>query len=265
MAPLRVLLFGGNAALSRLMTSAMQERSWDVISVVRDARQRERILQLGDGKKGKVDVMVYDLGRLHSVVDAQDIIERARPNTIVFAAGSMSNPFGVDRDAAKFIMKASVADSDIVKFLFISFSSSRRKRAPWWSESAYHDWLAEKSSYPDIYQAKLEADEYLVAQANARARRGGPHFQASSLRPTWLTNSKGVGWMQLGKGDCVGQVTRDDVARVAVSLLSRHDTNGWFDLFQGDIEIEDAVEAVVRGKVNCIEGEDIEGMYQLVD
>ncbi|KAM5357149.1 hypothetical protein ACJZ2D_016562 [Fusarium nematophilum] len=265
MTPLRVLLFGGNAAVSRLMTSMMLERCWDVISVIRDAQQKDRILRLGDGKKGKVDVIVYDLEGLQNVHDAQSIIEHAKPNTVVFAAGSMSNPFGVDRDAARFIVKASAADSDIIKFLFISFPASRKKRAPWWSESAYRDWLTEKSSYADIYQAKLEADEYLVAQVNARASRGGPHFQAISLRPTWLTNAKGTGRVQLGKGGCAGQVTRDDVARVAVSLLSRHDTKGWFDLFQGDIKIEDAVETVVKDGINCIEGEDIQSMYRLAD
>ncbi|KPM44526.1 hypothetical protein AK830_g2005 [Neonectria ditissima] len=273
MTSLRVLLFGGNAAVSRLMISMMLEQSWDVTSVIRDARQEDRILRLGDGKKGKVDVIVCDLEGLQNVGDAQAIIEQAKPNTIIFAAGrsppilrcSLSNPFGVDRDAARFIMKASAADPDITKFLFISFPSSRRKRAPWWPESVYHDWLAEKSSYADIYQAKLEADEYLVAQASARAARGGPRFQAISLRPTWLTNAKGTGRVQLGKSGCVGQVTREDVARVAVSLLSRNDTHGWFDLFQGDIEVEDGVKEVVNDGINCIEGEDVEGMHRLAD
>jgi len=177
----------------------------------------------------------------------------------------MSNPFGVDRDAAKRIMNASAADYAITKFLFISFPASRRKKAPWWSESDYHSWLNEKSCYPDIWKAKVESDEYLVAIANARVSRGGPPLQAISLRPTWLTDAKGTGWVQLGRAGSHGQVTREDVARVAVCLLSRDDTAGWFDLFQGDVEIEDAVEAAVKEKVNCIEGEDIQRIHQLAD
>ena len=161
-------------------------------------------------------------------------------------------------------MKASTDDSSsVAKFLFISFPSARRKRAPWWSDGDYKDYLAEKSSYPDTWQAKLEADEYLVALAEARARRGGPPFQAISLRPTWLTNARGTRHVQLGKAGCVGQVTREDVAAVAVSLLSRDDTRGWFDLFQGPDEIEKAVDKVVRDGINCVDGEDLDRIYQL--
>lgn len=161
-------------------------------------------------------------------------------------------------------MDASANADSIGKFLFISFPASRRARAPWWSDKEYRDWVAEKSSYPDIWQAKLEADEYLVALANARARRGGPPFQAISLRPTWLSNSKGTGKVYLGKSKAVGQVSREDVAAVALSLLSRDDTSGWFDLFQGDVDIEEAVSSVIRGHINCIDGEDVERIYKLV-
>jgi hypothetical protein len=160
-------------------------------------------------------------------------------------------------------MEASANDSSIRKFLFISFPASRRNRAPWWSDKEYRDWVTEKDSYPDVWQAKLEADEYLVALANARARRGGPSFQAISLRPTWLTNSKGTGKVQLGKTGALGKVAREDVAAVTVSLLSREDTYGWLDLFQGDVEVEEAVSAVVRDNINSIEGEDVERMYKL--
>ncbi|EOO01024.1 putative nad dependent epimerase dehydratase protein [Phaeoacremonium minimum UCRPA7] len=186
----------------------MIERSWSVVSVVRDARQSTRIRALGNGQKGTVEVIAYDLSDVKSVHDAQSLLVRAKPSVVVFAA-------------------------------------------------------AEKSSYPDTWQAKLEADEYLVALAEARARRGGPPFQAISLRPTWLTNARGTRHVQLGKAGCVGQVTREDVAAVAVSLLSRDDTRGWFDLFQGPDEIEKAVDKVVRDGINCVDGEDLDRIYQL--
>lgn len=47
-------------------------------------------------------------------------------------------------------MDASTNADSIGKFLFISFPASRRARAPWWSDKEYRDWVAEKSSYPDI-------------------------------------------------------------------------------------------------------------------
>ncbi|KAH6886801.1 hypothetical protein B0T10DRAFT_490365 [Thelonectria olida] len=259
----RVLILGGSASLSRLMTLRMVSKSWDVISVIRDPAQRSQILQIGNGQKGKVEVLIQDLEKLMGVRGARRILEQARPNIVVFVAGSTRKPFAVDRDASKSFMEASTNDNSVSKFLFISFPSSRRGRAPWWTDEDFQDWMVEKRSYPDIWQAKLEADEYLVALANARARRGGPSFQAISLRPTWLTNSKGTGKVHLGKSRAVGQVTREDVAAVALALLSRHDTRGWFDLFQGDDEIEEAVDSAVRRNVNCIDGEDVERIHEL--
>jgi hypothetical protein len=233
-----------------------------------------------------LEVIVEDLENVKNVQDAQTLLVRGRPSAVVFAAGSfvvfryetwqetrifnhttgsMSNPAGVDRDAAKRIMKASTGVASVAKFLFISFPAARRKRAPWWSEEDYHDWLTEKASYPRIYEAKLDADEYLVALANARVRQGGMPFQAISLRPTWLTNGKGTGRVRLGKASCLGQVTREDVAAVAVGLLSRDDTHGWFDLFQGEVPIGEAISNVVRDRINCFDGEDLNRVYQLAE
>jgi len=90
MTHLRILLFGGNATISLLIASMMLERSWDVISVVRSAQQKDRILRLGIGKKGKIDVLVCDLEGLQNVHDARGMIDRAKPNAIVFAAGNIT-------------------------------------------------------------------------------------------------------------------------------------------------------------------------------
>ena len=140
----------------------------------------------------------------------------------------MSNPFAVDRDALKMVIKASVDTPSITKFLLISVPASRRGRAPWWTDTDYQNFISERDSYPSIQQAKLEGDEYLVAMANARVSRGGSRFQAICLRPTWMSNNKGMGTVSLGKTAELGNVAREDVAAVAVTLLSRTDTQGWF-------------------------------------
>ncbi|KAF2110253.1 hypothetical protein BDV96DRAFT_583735, partial [Lophiotrema nucula] len=57
----------------------------------------------------------------------------------------------------------------------------------------------------------------------------------SGWRPTWMTNSRGTGKVCLGRAGAVGTVTRQDVATMALGLLSRTDTRGWFDLFEGDV------------------------------
>jgi len=37
---------------------------------------------------------------------------------------------------------------------------------------------------------------------------------------------------------------------------------GWLDLLKGDEEIDTAVNRVVKDKVDCVEGEDLERIYQ---
>jgi hypothetical protein len=155
----------------------------------------------------------------------------------------------------------------------ISFPASRRKPAPWWNEKDIADYTSERNTYPEIGDAKIQADEYLVAMAHARRQRGGisdastggSTFQGISLRPTWLTTGEGTGHVSLGKTRALGTVPIEDVARVAVEMLSRGDVSGWFDLVEGGDGIAEAVEGVVEEGIDCVEGEDLEAMDALAD
>lgn len=69
--------------------------------------------------------------------------------------------------------------------------------------------------------------------------------------------------MKLGKTPSLGQVKIADVAAVAVSLLARDDTDGWYDLVEGSDSVEKAVDMCVENGVNCFEGEDIERILNL--
>ncbi|KAN0094162.1 hypothetical protein V8E51_017346, partial [Hyaloscypha variabilis] len=235
----RVLIFGGNGGIGRLMTGSMLTNSWHVTSVIRDPRQEAEILQLGPKRSPKADVLVFDLARMKDE-DARRIIMQVKPNYVVFAAGSMSSPNAVDRDAAKKIIKASVNSLDVTKFLMISVPASRRKRAPWWDGTDYRNFLDETRAYPDIAKAKLDADEYLVAMAKQRNDDRPNSLQAISLRPSWLTNAP-KSKVHLGKTKFSGRVSRADVAATAIGLLSRDDASGWFDLVDGSDDIETAV------------------------
>lgn len=111
-------------------------------------------------------------------------------------------------------------------------------------------------SLKHYYAAKLDADECLTALAKQR----GDGFAAIVLRPGFLTDDEGTGRVTLGKTRAKGQVRRADVAAVAAELLGNDEANGWYDLLEGDEEISTAVERVVRDKIDCVEGEDVEAM-----
>lgn len=147
----------------------------------------------------------------------------------------------------------------------ISFPASRCKPAPWWDARDIQDYTSERNSYPEIGDARLQADQYLVAMANSRRGRGGPPFQAISLRPTWLTTGRGTGRVTLGKMRALGNVSIEDTAAVAVEMLGREDFSGWFDLLSGDVAVNDAVDGVVRDMVDCIEGKDVQAIYAVGD
>ena len=106
--------------------------------------------------------------------------------------------------------------------------------------------------------AKVAADECLTALAKQR----GGGFQDIVLRPGQLTDEGPTGKVVLGHTRAKGTVSRADVADVAVRLLERDDTRGYYDLLNGEEDVGDAVDRVVKEKVDCIEGEDVDSMVK---
>ncbi|KAF7919349.1 uncharacterized protein EAE97_011681 [Botrytis byssoidea] len=158
-------------------------------------------------------------------------------------------------------MVASVISPEATKFLMISFPATRRKKAPWWDNSDYHNFLDETRAYLEIAKKKLNADEYLAVMAKQRNDDSPSPFQAIGLRPIWLTNAPRCK-TYLGKTKFSGRVSRADVAVVAASLLSRNDTSGWFDLIDGNDDIESAVDIAVQYNLNSIDMEDLEQIHR---
>lgn len=132
------------------------------------------------------------------------------------------------------------------------------------------DWAGVQNVFnnvlPAYAKAKLEADEYMTAlaarrRAQVQAGAASP-MQAINLRPGTLTDEPATGKVELGKTPGRNKVTREDVAIVADRLLARADTDGWYDLVNGDEPVDAAVERVVREKVDAVEGEDVDGMVK---
>lgn len=183
--------------------------------------------------------------------------------------GGPARTNAIDSIAAQQILTASFTTPKITKFLMISHLGSRRVQPTWISDE---DWAhlqhINNDVLPAYARAKLEADEYMTALAErrktyeSRSGGGGTVFQAINLRPGLLSDSPATGKVQLGKTKGKGSVTREDVAIVADRLLAREDTGGWYDLLNGEEGVEEAVERVVRDRVDAVEGEDVEGMVR---
>ena len=90
MAAPKVLLLGGHGKISMLMTPLMLAKSWNVTSVIRDPSQEKEILALGEGQKGKLDVLVSSLEDVKSDADAKKVLDAVKPNYVVWSAGLYS-------------------------------------------------------------------------------------------------------------------------------------------------------------------------------
>lgn len=187
------------------------------------------------------------------------------PSNICPGAGGKGGPertYAIDKDAAKHYISSAIATSSVKKFLMVSYISSRHGRPSWWSDAdqAYAN-KTNNEVLPHYFKAKVAADEHLVALAHKRAAQGDKEFQAINLRPGSLTDDDPTGKVSLGKTSTQGKVTRGDVAAVAAALLDRKDTQGWYDLLQGDVPVTRAVEELVSSKHDGLEGEDLERIY----
>jgi len=258
----RVLLIGGHGKISQLLTPRLLSRSWPVTSLIRSPAQRETIIALGASKPGKLDVLVRSLEEVKTQAQAQSIITEANPSHIVWSAGAggrggAERTLAIDRDACIAFIKAAAATDSVKTFVLVSYVGSRRRKAPWWSDG---DWDATMQTNEGVlrnyYQAKVAADECLTAGG----RKQG--FAGVCLRPGSLSDEPAGEKVNLGKTRARGKVSRGDVARVIEQLLVEEMRSCWIDLLEGEETVEEAVRRVVRDGVDCVEGEDAEGMVK---
>ncbi|KAJ6108508.1 hypothetical protein N7523_009831 [Penicillium sp. IBT 18751x] len=269
---MQVLLLGGHGKVALHMTPLLLNRAWNVTSVVRNPDHESEILALGKGRKGKIDVLVASLDDVKSVSDAKKILDSVTPDYVIWSAGAggkggPARTIAIDQEAAKHFLTASFSSSSVTKFLMVSYLGSRKKQPHWMPDDAWADIVRTNTEVlPTYAKAKQEADEYMTALAARRKldTAAGP-FQAINLRPGFLTSEPATRKVELGittNGPGRGTVTREDVAIVADQLLARNDVEGWIDLVNGDVPVEEAVEKVAKEKIDAVEGEDVEGMIK---
>ncbi|KAJ5739293.1 hypothetical protein N7533_012077 [Penicillium manginii] len=266
---MQVLLLGGHGKIALKLTPLLLNRAWNVTSVVRNPDHESEILALGQGRKGKLNVLVSSLEDVKNVADAQKILDAVTPDYVVWSAGAggkggPASTIAIDQEAAKHFMTASFATSKVTKFLMVSYLGSRKKQPHWIPDDQWAGIVRTNTEIlPTYAKAKQEADEYMTALAALRKKNPVGAFQAINLRPGILTDEPATRKVELGKTPKGrGSVTREDVAIVADQLLARDDTEGWIDLVNGDVPVEEAVEKVASEKIDAVEGEDVEGMVK---
>ncbi|KAL4818839.1 hypothetical protein BDW67DRAFT_156080 [Aspergillus spinulosporus] len=274
MSNLNVLLLGGHGKVALHLTPLLLARSWNVTSVIRNPAHESEILALAESDKvsGKLSVLVSSLDDVKTSADAAKIINQVDPDYVVWSAGAggkggPSRTIAVDEVAAKAFISASYAHPRVKKFLLVSWIGSRRTKPSWFTDA---DWSHSRNIFdnvlPTYAKAKLEADEFLTAHAAVRDRQSvagkAGVLDAICLRPGLLTDEPATGRVTLGKTKSEGKVSRENVARVADALLAKEGSKGWVDLLDGEEEIGDAVERVVREGVDVVEGEDVDAMVK---
>ncbi|KAI4197938.1 MAG: hypothetical protein LQ350_005592 [Teloschistes chrysophthalmus] len=258
----RVLLLGGHGKISLLLTPHLVSKSWHVTSVIRAADQEDDILASVKDQPGKVEVLISSLEDIRSKADAQKVIDKSKPDYVVWSAGAggkggPERTQVIDHDSCICFVQAAADTPSVTKFLLVSFLGSRRFKAPWWSAEEWKETQdLNNGALKNYYPAKLASDECLTAQTFKRAS-----LQAIVLRPGRLTDGAVTGKVSLGKTKARGSVTRADVAAVAAGLIDS-EAKGWFDLLEGDETITDAIERVIKDEVDCVVGEDVEGMIR---
>ncbi|KAK7510781.1 NAD(P)-binding protein [Phyllosticta citriasiana] len=262
-----ILLIGGHGKVAQLMTPLLLARSWAVTSLIREQAQVPTIEKLGHGQPGKLNVLVRSVEDVRTEQDAKSILDEVRPSWVVWSAGAggrggPTRTYAIDRDAAKAFIRASTSTPSITTFLMISWLGSRRIKPTWWNES---DWAGAQHTFtqglPTYADAKLAADEYLVAAAAHKRATG---FRAINLRPGLLSDEPSSGRVQLGRTSSYGgKASREAVAQTAVELLGSGYKGGWLDLLDGDVPVKEAVERVAREGVDVVEGEDVDAMLKI--
>jgi nucleoside-diphosphate-sugar epimerase len=86
--PIRILLLGGHGRVSLHLTPLLLQKSYEVVSVVRNADHRDEILALGKGKPGKVEVLVNSLDDVKTESDAKRVLDQVKPKWVVWSAGA---------------------------------------------------------------------------------------------------------------------------------------------------------------------------------
>lgn len=256
MPPPSILIYGGSGKVARhiarlllLNTTTDSPTPPTVHSIIRTPSQAPSLTALG------AHPIVQSI-ETSSVSDMASTMTSTHASAVIWSAGAgggdAERTRAVDCEGAIKCMDAA-ARAGVRRFVLVSAVDVRdregRPEPEWYDDGDRERSAAVWGAIGPYMAAKLEADRSLVSE---NGRRG---LEWTIVRPGGLSEEKGRGRVEAGRVHLGARIAREDVAGVVVECLGREGTVGLaFDVVGGETEIGEAVEGVVRGRVDTFEG-----------
>jgi uncharacterized protein YbjT (DUF2867 family) len=215
---MRIVIAGGHGKIALILERLLSQRGDAVAGFIRNPEHAADLEAAG------AEALVVDLENC-SVDDIATHLRSA--DAVVFAAGAgpgsgAARKETVDRDAA--ILLADAAEAARVRRYVMVSAIGADAEAP------------DDVGNP-VFVAYLRAKG--AADDNVRARRA---LDSTIVRPGHLTNDSGTGLVTIAHETGHGNIPREDVAAVLLTVLDAPVTVGQtFDVISGDTPIKDAV------------------------
>ncbi|MDP3952140.1 SDR family oxidoreductase [Microbacterium sp.] len=203
-----IAVFGASGQTGHRVVERLLLEGHDVLAISRrDVPGRQRL------RSARVDLSSASTDSLQVVLDGVD--------AVVFAAGGDS--IRVDRDGAIRTIEAAER-AGVRQYVLLTGMGVGRERPP------------------ELYGAFW--DTYFAAKESSERRLHESRMQWTILQPGELLNSPGRGRVEIAPTGslAIGAITRDDVAEVITTVLSRDDAAGrTWELLEGTERIADAI------------------------
>lgn len=215
---MRIVIAGGHGKIALILERLLSQRGDSVAGFIRNPQHAADLQAAG------AEALVVDLENA-SVDEVAAHLRGA--DAVVFAAGAgpgsgAARKETVDRDAAVLLADAAEA-AKVVRYVMISAIGA--------------DAEAPDDAGDPVFVAYLRAKG--AADDNVRARRA---LDSTIVRPGHLINDPGTGRVTIAADTGRGDIPREDVAAVLLTVLDTPSTAGQtFELISGGTPIADAV------------------------
>ena len=212
-----IAIIGGHGKVALHLARILTDEGHEVSSLIRNPDHGSDVEATG-ARPLIADVENLSTDQIAEIIKGHD--------AVVWSAGagggSAKRTYAVDRDAAIRSMDAA-EKSGVARYVMVSYKGSR----------ADHGTPKDNGMFA-YYEAKAAADDYLR----------GTELSWTILGPSTLTLNAATGKIDVGADLESGNVSRENVARVAADVLDKPNTVGKFIEFNdGDTPIEEALDA----------------------